>query len=495
MVPIPFDNTYARLPPRFYSRLAPQPVAAPSPIQVNGELATRLGIDLDFLESEAGTELLAGNRVVEGADPIATAYAGHQFGHFNPRLGDGRALLLGEVLGSDGARYDLQWKGSGRTPYSRGGDGRSPLGPVLREYIVSEAMTALGIPSTRSLAAVATGEPVFRERPLPGGVLLRVARSHIRVGTFEYFASQRDDEGLELLVEHAMSRHYPELLETGAPALSFLQGVAERQAELVARWQLVGFIHGVMNTDNMLISGETIDYGPCAFMDTYDPKTVFSSIDHHGRYAYQNQPGIARWNLACLARALLPVCGGDETETVAAAQAVIDGFPDRFASSFQVGLRRKLGLSTHQAGDEELCEDLLRGFEAAQLDFTLGFRQLTILANPDPDPEETQHVEQHIGPLPDGLTGWLARWRQRLERDPRPATQRAADMRNHNPFFIPRNHGVEAAIRAAEDDGDFQPFRILVDTVTSPRHFRADRADLARPPEAHEEVKQTFCGT
>ena len=344
MSTIPFDNSYARMPDKFYSRLAPTPVTEPGAVRVNRALAEQLGLDPEWLSSTQGTRVVAGNGVPEGADPIATVYAGHQFGSYNPQLGDGRAILLGEVLGRDGKRYDIQLKGSGPTPYSRGGDGRSPLGPVLREYVVSEAMHQLGIPTTRALAAVTTGDQVARDEFLPGAVLARVASSHIRIGTFQFFAAQRDIAALRVLLNHVILRHYPEAEATDNPALTLLQAVVSRQASLVASWQLVGFIHGVMNTDNMLICGETIDYGPCAFMDDFHPDKVYSSIDHGGRYAYSNQPAIAHWNLACLAQTLLPLLHDDEEQATALAQKAIDAFPEQFLQAHTRGMARKLGL-------------------------------------------------------------------------------------------------------------------------------------------------------
>ena len=354
-----FDNSFARLPDRFYVRQAPVPVADPGLVRVNQSLARFLGIDPAWLESKTGVQMIAGNQVPDGADPIATVYAGHQFGSWNPRLGDGRAVLLGELIGEDGERYDIQLKGSGLTPFSRGGDGRAPLGPVLREYIVSEAMAALGIPTSRTLAAVTTGEFVYREQNLAGGVLARVARSHIRIGTLQFFASVNDMDGLKLLVDHVIARHYPDQVESDSPALSLLEQVIRSQASLVARWQGVGFIHGVMNTDNMLLSGETIDYGPCAFMDSYDSAAVFSSIDHGGRYSYRNQPTIAHWNLACLAQTLMPLFASDEDSASEIAQQALDTFPDLFMQEYITTLRTKLGLATSQEDDEKLVQDFL----------------------------------------------------------------------------------------------------------------------------------------
>ena len=373
---IAFDNSYARLPARFYARLDPAPVAAPQLVRVNDGLAQQLGLDPAELASPDGVAVLAGNRVPEGAEPIALAYAGHQFGHFVPRLGDGRAILLGEVVGRDGLRRDIQLKGSGRTPFSRGGDGRAALGPVLREYLVSEAMAALGVPTTRTLAAVTTGEEVLRETRLPGAVLTRVAASHIRVGTFQYFAARDDIEAMRLLADHAIARHYPECTGAEAPYPSLLRAVVTRQAELVARWMLIGFVHGVMNTDNTSIAGETIDYGPCAFMDTYDPATVFSSIDHAGRYAYGNQPRIAHWNLARLAEAMLPLLGEDDEKALAAAHEALAGFAPRFEAAIAQGLRAKVGLATEQEGDDALAQDLLARMAQNEADFTRTFRSL-----------------------------------------------------------------------------------------------------------------------
>ena len=353
---IPFDNSYARLPDRFYARLDPTPVAAPKLIRVNIALAEQLGIDPGELATPDGVAVLAGNRVPPGAEPMALAYAGHQFGHFVPQLGDGRANLLGEVVGRDGIRRDIQLKGSGPTPFSRRGDGRAALGPVLREYLISEAMAALGVPTTRTLAAVTTGEAVRRETTLPGAVLTRVATSHIRVGTFQYFAAQGDEAGVRLLADHAIARHYPDAARAENPYRAFLDDVIARQADLVAQWLLIGFIHGVMNTDNCSMAGETIDYGPCAFMDAYDPGTVFSSIDHQGRYAYGNQPRIALWNLTRLAECLLPLLGDSED----VAKEALSAFAPRFQAAYFGGLRRKIGLLTEQEGDDNLTQDLLK---------------------------------------------------------------------------------------------------------------------------------------
>src|ERR1700674_3264588 len=358
-VHFPFQNTYAALPAGFFARVAPTPVASPRLIKLNRPLAVHLGLDPDRLSSPEGTEILAGKRIPDGADPIAMAYAGHQFGHFVPQLGDGRAILLGEVIDADGVRRDIQLKGSGPTPFSRRGDGRAALGPVLREYIVSEAMATLGIPTTRSLAAVVTGESVMRETPLPGAVLTRVASSHIRVGTFQYFAARGDTQGVRRLADHVIARHYPQAANADRPYHALLEGVIARQAQLIARWLLVGFIHGVMNTDNCSISGETIDYGPCAFMDQYDPAAVFSSIDEQRRYAYANQPRIALWNLTRLAECLLPLFSDDKDKAIEQAQFILGGFAEQFATAYGAGWRRKIGLFTTQDGDDALVQDLL----------------------------------------------------------------------------------------------------------------------------------------
>src|ERR1700753_2228528 len=375
-VHFPFQNTYAALPANFFARVAPTPVAAPRLIKLNRPLARHLGLDPDLLDSPEGAEILSGKRLPDGAEPIAMAYAGHQFGHFVPQLGDGRAILLGEVIDKDGVRRDIQLKGSGPTPFSRRGDGRAALGPVLREYIVSEAMWALGIPTTRSLAAVITGESVMRETPLPGAVLTRVASSHIRVGTFQYFAARGDTDGVRRLADHVLARHYPQAAQAARPYHALLEGVIARQADLVARWLLIGFIHGVMNTDNTSISGETIDYGPCAFMDHYDPAMVFSSIDEQGAYAYANQPRIALWNLTRLAECLLPLFSDEQEKAIAEAQDILGAFPERFSAAYQAGLRRKIGLFTVRDGDEALVQDLLDAMAGGKADFTLAFRRL-----------------------------------------------------------------------------------------------------------------------
>jgi uncharacterized protein YdiU (UPF0061 family) len=489
-VHFPFQNTYAALPAGFFARVAPTPVAAPRLIKLNRPLAIHLGLDPDRLSSPEGTEILAGKRVPDGADPIAMAYAGHQFGHFVPQLGDGRAILLGEVIDADGVRRDIQLKGSGPTPFSRRGDGRAALGPVLREYIVSEAMAAMGIPTTRSLAAVMTGESVMRETVLPGAVLTRVASSHIRVGTFQYFAARGDTEGVRQLADHAISRHYPEAANTERPYHALLQGVVARQAELIARWLLVGFIHGVMNTDNSSISGETIDYGPCAFLDQYDPATVFSSIDEQGRYAYANQPRIALWNLTRLAECLLPLFSSDQDKAISEAQALLADFAEKFDAAYQAGLRAKLGLFTARDGDAALAQDLLSAMAQNQADFTLTFRRLGDAAF-DPAHQEVRQLFAD----PAAYDEWAERWRQRLSDEPQDATTRRNAMRSVNPAFIPRNHLIEAVIQAAMNNDDFAPFEELLTVLSRPYEDQPAFAAYAEPPQPDQRVLQTFCGT
>jgi uncharacterized protein YdiU (UPF0061 family) len=477
---IPFENSYARLPDRFYARLDPEPVGAPKLIRVNDALARDLGIDPDALASPDGIAVLAGNRVPPGAEPMALAYAGHQFGHFVPQLGDGRANLLGEVVGRDGARRDIQLKGSGPTPFSRRGDGRAALGPVLREYLVSEAMAALGIPTTRALAAVTTGETVWRETMQPGAVLTRVAASHIRVGTFQYLAARDDEAGLRLLAEHAIARHYPDAAAAADPFRAFLDAVIGRQADLVARWLLVGFIHGVMNTDNCSISGETIDYGPCAFMDAYDSGTVFSSIDHHGRYAYGNQPRIVLWNLTRLAECLLPLLDGGEES----AKEALSAFASRFEASYLGGLRRKIGLITEQVGDDDLTRDLLKLMAADGADFTLTFRRLC-------DAAEGTGTIRTLFKDTAAYDAWAVRWHIRLATEVEPA----ATMRANNPAFIPRNHLVEAALAAAIERADYAPFEELRQVLSRPYDDDPARERYTLPARDEERVLQTFCGT
>jgi uncharacterized protein YdiU (UPF0061 family) len=490
-VHFPFEHTYATLPANFFARVVPTPVKSPRLVKLNRALAVHLGLDPDRLSSLEGAEILAGKRLPDGADPIAMAYAGHQFGHFVPQLGDGRAILLGEVIDADGVRRDIQLKGSGPTPFSRRGDGRAALGPVLREYVVSETMAALGILTTRSLAAVMTGETVLRETALPGAVLTRIASSHIRVGTFQFFAARGDTDGLRRLADHVIARHYPETAGADHPYRALLEGVISRQAELVARWLLVGFIHGVMNTDNTSISGETIDYGPCAFMDNYDPATVFSSIDEMGRYAYGNQPRIALWNLTRLAECLLPLLADQQDKAIAEAQAALGAFAERFDTTYQAGLRQKLGLFTAADGDRELAQDLLDIMAKQQADFTLTFRRLSDAALA---PANDGDVRQLFAD-PAGYDEWALRWRERIGQEPQNPAMRQAAMRSVNPAFIPRNHRVEAIIEAAVTHDDFAPFEELLTVLSRPFEDQPAFAGYADPPEPHQRVLQTFCGT
>jgi serine/tyrosine/threonine adenylyltransferase len=490
-VRFPFDNTYAGLPERFHARLEPTHVAAPRLVRVNKALAERLGLDPEALASPEGVQILAGNLVPEGASPLAAAYAGHQFGHFVPQLGDGRAILLGEVVAPDGARFDIQLKGSGRTPFSRGGDGRAAVGPVLREYIVSEAMAALGVPTTRALAAVTTGERVYRETTLPGAVLTRVASSHIRVGTFQYFAARADTEAVRLLADHVIARHYPDAAKAENPYRALLDGVIARQASLIAHWLLIGFIHGVMNTDNSSVAGETIDYGPCAFMDAYDPAKVFSSIDQHGRYAYGNQPRIAVWNLAHLAETLLPLLADDQDKAVEAAQDALTAFSPRFEAAYFGGLRRKIGLASEHEGDTALANDFLKSMADNEADFTLTFRRLCDAAL---DPAADAAVRS-LFTDPAAFDSWASRWRWRLGEEAAEPASIGDAMRAVNPAYIPRNHLVEAALNAAIERDDFEPFERLLSVLARPFEERPGLELYATPPKPDERVTQTFCGT
>jgi len=488
---IPFDNSYVLLPEHFFSHQLPTPVAKPALIRVNHALAQMLRIDATWLQSDEALQVFAGNRIPDGANPIATVYAGHQFGSFNPQLGDGRAVLLGEVIGTDGKRYDIQLKGGGETPYSRMGDGRSPLGPVLREYIISEAMAALGVPTTRSLAAVASGEPVVRDTLLPGAVLTRVASSHIRIGTFQFFAAQGNAEAVKQLADHVIERHYPDAAQHERPYLALLECVIAQQAKLIAQWQQLGFIHGVMNTDNVLLSGETIDYGPCAFMETHDPKTVFSSIDRNGRYAYQNQPPIAQWNLMWLAQALVPLIDADDTTAVSLARAALEKFSDQHQAHYARGMLEKIGLTQHNADTMDLISELLTLMTQCGADHTLTFRRLGEIVS------DTLPANACVGeyyPLPDALTSWLTKWRVQLARETTTPEQQQLSMLAKNPVFIPRNHRVEEAIQAG-NKGDFAPFHQLVDVLATPFTFAPELLRYALPAQPEEAVARTFCGT
>lgn len=488
-----FTPHYRRLPPHFYERFDPEPVSAPRLIAFNGALAEELGFDLAAFDPEQAARYFAGNAVPDGCEPLAQAYAGHQFGVFVPRLGDGRAVLLGEVINRQGRLRDIQLKGAGRTPFARGGDGRAPLGPVLREYLVSEAMHAMGVPSTRSLAAVASGEPVYRERALPGGILTRVAASHIRVGTFEYFAARGDLDGLRILAEHVIARHYPALAETAPERryLALLEAVQARQAALVARWMGLGFIHGVMNTDNTAVSGETIDYGPCAFLEAYDPRTVFSAIDRNGRYAYGNQPGIAQWNMARFAETLLPLIDADPERAIEPAVAILQRFGERYQAEWAAVMRAKLGLAREEDEDIALAEALLDAMLVGGADFTLTFRLLA-------DCAESIAADVALLALfqrPDAIQAWLNHWRQRLAREAQAPQAIAARMRAVNPLYIPRNHLVEEAIQAAVEEGDYAPFHELRAVLERPFAEQPGRERYAAPARPEQRVLRTFCGT
>lgn len=486
-----FDNSYARLPDAFYARLTPTPVAAPKLVRVNCELADLLNLDAKVLAEPESVEVLAGNRVPDGAEPLAMAYAGHQFGSFVPQLGDGRAILLGEVIGKDGVRRDIQLKGAGRTPFSRRGDGRAVLGPVLREYLVSEAMAALGIPATRALAAVMTGEAVMREALLPGAVLTRVAESHVRVGTFQYFAARGDRDAVKALADYVIARHYPDAAEAPNPYLVFLDRVIQRQARLVALWLGVGFIHGVMNTDNTSIAGETIDFGPCAFMDTFHPETVFSSIDAGGRYAYGNQPRIAHWNLMCLAQAMLGLLGGSEEQAIVEGQRAIDRFGTLFGAAWLDVMRRKIGLMDAREGDQELIQGLLTAMAEGEADFTLTFRRLSAAGSSPGEADDAVRAQFRDSALFDR---WAETWRERLGFENSRDDDRQAMMREANPAFIPRNHLVEEAIAAAYS-GDFKPFEDLLQVLSRPYDDQPGAERFMAPPRPDQIVRETFCGT
>ncbi len=484
-----FDNSYAELPDRFHAKLSPTRVSAPGLIKVNHELADELGLDSGFLESAEGVAILAGNRVPDGAEPLAMAYAGHQFGNLVPQLGDGRALLLGEVVDRSGTRRDLQLKGSGPTPFSRQGDGRAWLGPVIREYLVSEAMHGLGIPTTRSLAAVTTGEPVYREAPLPGAVLTRVSDSLVRIGTFQYFAIRGDFEAIELLIGHVVSRLYPELAGKERPVLGLLEQVVARQAQLVADWLAVGFVHGVMNTDNVSLAGETIDYGPCAFMDHFDPTKVFSSIDHGGRYGYSNQMAICYWNLAQLANALLPVIDDDPDQAVAVATDTVMGFFQQAADAWSARFCRKAGLGRTTA-QARLVHRLLELLHENRVDFTEAFRRLSCLSL---EPDDQEAFCEYLGGTDDARC-WLGDWTRAVRKLNIPDAERKAAMKSVNPAVIPRNHLVEQAIELAIQ-GDYSLFDRLAEAWRTPYSDRPPDDRLRLPPTPDQVVSRTFCGT
>ncbi|MEC0179982.1 YdiU family protein [Paenibacillus peoriae] len=478
-----FDNSYSRLPESLFTRLSLNPVRSPKLIIFNHPLAVSLGLNGQALQQNDGVAVLGGNRAPEGAAPLAQAYAGHQFGHFN-MLGDGRALLLGEQITPSGERFDIQLKGSGRTPYSRGGDGRAALGPMLREYIISEAMHALGIATTRSLAVVTTGESIIRETEQPGAILTRVAASHLRVGTFQYVAAWGTSQNLRLLADYTLERHYPEVVADENRYLSLLQAVIQRQAELIAKWQLIGFIHGVMNTDNMTLSGETIDYGPCAFMDTYDPETVFSSIDIQGRYAYANQPHIAAWNLARFAETLLPLLHDNREQAVKLAEDAISDFAKMFQHHWLAGMRAKLGIFNKELQDESLIEDLLGMMQKYRADYTNTFRALTL-----DKPEDTVLYNTAE------FTQWHEQWQARLGRQEESQASSRQLMRSNNPAIIPRNHRVEEALEAAVEREDYRVMEELLEVLSNPYAYSEEQEIYATLPEGSNCTYRTFCGT
>ena len=475
-----FDNSYYRLPQRFFSKQNPCAVANPRLIKFNAPLAAELGLELGSKTDEYLAQVFSGNEIPVGAEPIALAYAGHQFGGFSI-LGDGRAVLLGEIIDPNGARFDIQLKGSGQTAFSRGGDGRAGIGPVLREYILSEAIHRLGIPTARSLAAITSGEKIYRETAIDGAIVTRVAASHIRFGSFEYFAARNDVDGLKSLADYAIARHYPYISKSENPYLGFLREVAKRQACLVAKWMNIGFIHGVMNTDNMLVSGETIDYGPCAFMDIYDPKTVYSSIDRHGRYRYENQPIIAQWNLARLAEALLPLIDADVAKAVKACEEIIAEFPEIYQENWLKNMRAKLGLALSEGGDLAFAQEFLDILHANQLDYTNSFRQLLDFAKGEIVPQEFEQ--------------WSKKWQNRRTKEVNNPEEMARLIQENNPAFIPRNHLVEEAIVAASQNANFAPFEELISVLANPYADTSGSEHYRTPPRAEQVVKATFCGT
>ncbi|MDE0736403.1 MAG: YdiU family protein [Pirellulaceae bacterium] len=486
-MPFLFDNSYSRLPGDFFSLVKPTPVSTPVLIRLNHDLATGLGIDTEKLDSPEGLAILAGNQCADGSEPLAMAYSGHQFGGFSPQLGDGRAILLGEVIGKDGIRYDIQLKGSGPTPFSRRGDGRSALGPVLREYIVSEAMAALGVPTTRALAAVTSGDQVVRQGFEPGAVFTRVARSHIRIGTFQWFAARQDNDNLKILSDHVIDRHYPEAQQEANPYRALLDGVIGRQASLIAHWMQLGFIHGVMNTDNMTVSGETIDYGPCAFLDNYEAGKTFSSIDQHGRYAFGNQGSIGHWNLTRFAETLLPLLDKDQEKAVATAEAALAHFPALYQAALQERFTAKLGIENGDTSDWNMMENLLAAMEEGEADFTQVFRNL-----PEAFESGDDHIVARLFKQPETIVAWLTSWRARLQQlDPGQAT---ALMRRTNPVFIPRNHRIEAAIQAG-NRGDFTLFHQIHQVLQQPFTEQPEFSDYEAAPTPDEVVCETFCGT
>jgi len=483
-----FDNSFARSLEGFFKSCQAEPAVAPKLLQFNHALAEELGLDPIALDSEAGLAIFSGNSAPEGSEPLAQAYAGHQFGGFSPQLGDGRALLLGEVIDTQQCRRDIQLKGSGRTPFSRGGDGLAAIGPVLREYLIGEGMHALGVPTTRALAAVATGKHVYREIALPGAILTRIAASHIRVGTFQYAGARGDILKVRELADYSIQRHYPETADAENPYLAFFAAVSDAQAALVARWMNIGFIHGVMNTDNMTISGETIDYGPCAFMDRYAASTVFSSIDQNGRYAYANQPEILTWNLARLAETLIPHVDTKKERAIELLTEMIECIQPLYESYWLAGMRAKIGLTTEDILDQELITDLLKLMEAGHADFTLTFRRLSQALRGDSDAVRNLFKE------PDAFDPWAERWQKRLKQEEVVAETAAEAMDRVNPIYIPRNHKVEEALAAAVNQ-DMTPFSKLLEVVSHPFEEIAGNEAYAEPAPASNRPYHTFCGT
>ena len=497
MITIPFNNRYSSLGEAFYQEIMPAPVKNPTLIKFNHELAAAMGIVVNKLNATELAMVFSGNHIPEGAAPLAMAYAGHQFGNFVPQLGDGRAILLGEVTGAEGESLGIHLKGSGQTLFSRNGDGRAALGPVLREYLVSEAMAKLGVPTTRALAAVTTGEEVVRESLLPGGVITRAASSFVRVGTFQYFMARDELDSVRSLADFVIAHNYPQLKDAANPYAALLEAVVNAQVKLIAQWMQLGFIHGVMNTDNMSVAGETIDYGPCAFMDSYQHDQVYSYIDRMGRYAYNNQPSIGLWNLARLAESLLPLLADEPDDAVKIAQDILKEYPDAYEQNWLKGMQTKIGLTdmpdvTVTESDRALIEELFDIMAAGEADFTLTFYYLSNLLA---EPSDKDDALRNLFSNPAKLDGWLVKWRQRLEHENTTDATRQANMRAVNPVYIPRNHQIEAAIRAAEDQGDFSVFHSLHEILQHPYEHQACKDDYLQPPQPHEEVQQTFCGT
>ena len=487
---INFDNSYARLPKSFFECIKPTPVKEPKLVRFNKLLANEIGLNV-IEDNDILSDIFSGNIVPEGSEPIALVYAGHQFGYFVPQLGDGRAILLGEIVNNGGCRFDIQLKGSGQTSYSRSGDGRAPLGAVIREYIISEAMHSLNIPTTRSLAIIVTGELVSRETLLPGGILTRIASSHLRVGTFEYFAASDNQENLQLLADYSINRHFPNIKKSNLRYQTFLESVCDRQAALIAKWMHVGFVHGVMNSDNTSISGETIDYGPCAFMDSYDPATVFSSIDHHGRYAYGNQPNIAQWNIACLGECLLPLIHPDRNKAIGIAEEILDSFQDKFRKYWLSGMYKKIGLTQNEPEDINLLEQLLELMKENKTDYTLTFRYLSDAIENDTGNSnfEKQFLSQNK------ISEWLVSWRKRLKIQSASFKKIKMSMQKENPAFIPRNHRIEKAIYEAVDNNDYSYIDHLILLLNKPYQDQPNNSEYMHPPEKPDHNYQTFCGT